>query len=471
MKNPIINKLNKIVDNDLISFHVPGHKLGQIYDRLGYTSIIEKIYKMDTTEIIGTDNLHSPEGIIKESQKRASDAFKSDHTYYLINGTTCGIQASIMAICSPKDKLIVNRDCHQSVINGCIIGDIKPIYINSNINTENNIVNGVNINEVINVIDSNLDAKAILLTYPTYYGCTYDLKEICDYAHNKNMIVIIDEAHGAHLDLSNELPKTALEQGADIVIQSTHKTLPSFTQSSMIHTKGNRIDNSKLETNLRMIQSSSPSYTLMASLELAVDIYINSGKDLMNELLFNIDKFKNSIKSKMPINIHNDYDKTKIFIESKKLGLTGYKLEEVLRKEYNIQVELSNYYGVLLICTIGNVSKDFEQLEKALIDIYNKYSDEIYIEEIIYPKDMPIQALTPREAFYKTKKSVKIYDSIGKISGEYIIPYPPGISLLSPGEIITKEIIDYIVYCNQKGMNVSGLKDSSLEFIQIIDEF
>ena len=144
-----------------------------------------------TTEIIGTDNLHSPEGIIKESQKRASDAFKSDHTYYLINGTTCGIQASIMAICSPKDKLIVNRDCHQSVINGCIIGDIKPIYINSNINTENNIVNGVNINEVINVIDSNLDAKAILLTYPTYYGCTYDLKEICDYAHNKNMIVII----------------------------------------------------------------------------------------------------------------------------------------------------------------------------------------------------------------------------------------------------------------------------------------
>ena len=347
----------------------------------------------------------------------------------------------------------------------------KTVYINSNINKENNIINGVNIDEVINVIDSNLDAKAILLTYPTYYGCTYDLKEICEYAHNKNMIVIIDEAHGAHLDLSNELPKTALEQGADIVIQSTHKTLPSFTQSSMIHTKGNRIDNSKLEANLRIIQSSSPSYTLMASLELAVDIYINSGKDLMNELLFNIDKFKNSIKSKMPINIHNDYDKTKIFIESKKLGLTGYKLEEVLRKEYNIQVELSNYYGVLLICTIGNVSKDFDQLEKALIDIYNKCSDEIYIEEIIYPKDMPIQALTPREAFYKTKKSVKIYDSIGKISGEYIIPYPPGISLLSPGEIITKEIIDYIVYCNQKGMNVSGLKDSSLEFIQIIDEF
>lgn len=469
MKTPIINKLNDIVDEDLISFHVPGHKLGKIYNRLGYTSIIEKIYKMDTTEIIETDNLHSPDGIIKESQKRASKAFKSDKTYYLVNGTTCGIQASIMTVCSPKDKLIVNRDCHQSVINGCILGDVKPIYINSNINKKNNIIEGINIDEVINVIDSNLDARAILLTYPTYYGCTYDLKAICDYAHNRNMIVIVDEAHGAHLGLSDKLPKTSLEQGADIVIQSTHKTLPSFTQSSMLHINGNRVDNNKLEMNLRIMQSSSPSYSLMSSLELAVDIYINNGKELMKELLVNIDNFKDSIKDNIPIDIYNDYDKTKIFIESKKLGLTGYKLEEILRYKYNIQVELSNYYGVLLICTIGNVSSDFELLKKSLIDIYDKYNKDIFLEEVIYPRDIPIQALTPREAFYKPKKSVKIYDSIGMISGEYIIPYPPGISLLSPGEIISKDIIDYVVYCNQNGMSVSGMKDSKLEFIQVID--
>lgn len=469
MKTPIINKLNDIVDEDLISFHVPGHKLGKIYNRLGYTSIIEKIYKMDTTEIIETDNLHSPDGIIKESQKRASKAFKSDKTYYLVNGTTCGIQASIMTVCSPKDKLIVNRDCHQSVINGCILGDVKPIYINSNINKKNNIIEGINIDEVINVIDSNLDARAILLTYPTYYGCTYDLKAICDYAHNRNMIVIVDEAHGAHLGLSDKLPKTSLEQGADIVIQSTHKTLPSFTQSSMLHINGNRVDNNKLEMNLRIMQSSSPSYSLMSSLELAVDIYINNGKELMKELLVNIDNFKDSIKDNIPIDIYNDYDKTKIFIESKKLGLTGYKLEEILRYKYNIQVELSNYYGVLLICTIGNVSSDFELLKKSLIDIYDKYNKDIFLEEVIYPRDIPIQVLTPREAFYKPKKSVKIYDSIGMISGEYIIPYPPGISLLSPGEIISKDIIDYVVYCNQNGMSVSGMKDSKLEFIQVID--
>ncbi|MGX4601579.1 aminotransferase class I/II-fold pyridoxal phosphate-dependent enzyme [Faecalimicrobium sp. JNUCC 81] len=470
MKNTIINELKEIVDIDVVSFHVPGHKMGKIYDRLGYTSIIDKMYKMDTTEIIGTDNLHSPESIIKASQERASKVFKSDNTYYIVNGSTSGIQASIMASCGPGDKLIVNRDCHQSVINGCILGDINPVYINEDISKDNNIVNGVILEDAIEVINNNLDAKAILLTYPTYYGITYDLKTICDYAHNKNMIVIVDEAHGAHLGLSDELPKTALGQGADLVIQSTHKTLPAFTQASMIHTQGNRVNHSRLSSMLRFVQSSSPSYTLMASLELAVDIYETKGKELMKELLLNIDEFKENIKGNELIRVYNEYDKTKIFVESKNIGLIGYELEEILRKEYNIQVELSNYYGVLLICTIGNDDKDFKKLEMALKNIYDSNNIKENIKEVEYPNIIPKKALSPREAFYKSKKSVKIYDSIGEISGEYIIPYPPGISLLSPGEIITKDVIDYVLLCNKKGMHINGIKDSNLEFIEIISE-
>lgn len=470
MKNTIINELKEIVDIDVVSFHVPGHKMGKIYDRLGYTSIIDKMYKMDTTEIIGTDNLHSPESIIKASQERASKVFKSDNTYYIVNGSTSGIQASIMASCEPGDKLIVNRDCHQSVINGCILGDINPVYINEDISKDNNIVNGVILEDAIEVINNNLDAKAILLTYPTYYGITYDLKTICDYAHNKNMIVIVDEAHGAHLGLSDELPKTALGQGADLVIQSTHKTLPAFTQASMIHTQGNRVNHSRLSSMLRFVQSSSPSYTLMASLELAVDIYETKGKELMQELLLNIDEFKENIKGNELIRVYNEYDKTKIFVESKNIGLIGYELEEILRKEYNIQVELSNYYGVLLICTIGNDDKDFKKLEMALKNIYDSNNIKENIKEVEYPNIIPKKALSPREAFYKSKKSVKIYDSIGEISGEYIIPYPPGISLLSPGEIITKDVIDYVLLCNKKGMHINGIKDSNLEFIEIISE-
>ena len=352
MSNLIINELNKIVDKSLISFHVPGHKLGKLYDKLNYAHIVKKIYKMDTTEIPGTDNLHSPESIIKNSQERASEAFKSDKTYYLINGSTCGIQAAVMALCHPNSKIIVNRDCHQSVINACILGDINPIYIKSEIDKDTNILKGITTDNAKKVIDENKDAKAIILTYPTYYGMTYDLKSICDYAHENNISVIVDEAHGAHLGLSNNLPKTALEQGADIVIQSTHKTLPSFTQSSMMHIQGNRINKNKLESILKIIESSSPSYMLMSSLELAVDIYDNHGKELMENLLYNINKFKNSFKDNKSIKIYNTDDSTKIFISMTNIGLTGYELETILREEYNIQVELSNYYGSLLVSTI-----------------------------------------------------------------------------------------------------------------------
>ena len=469
MSKLIIEELNNIVDNKLISFHVPGHKLGKIYDKLNYTNILNKIYSMDTTEIPGTDNLHSPEGIIKESQERASEVFKSDETYFLINGSTCGIQAAIMALCPPKSKIIANRDCHQSVINACILGDIDPVYINSEVDKDTNILKGINIDDAIKVIDSNLDAKAIILTYPTYYGMTYDLKRVCDYAHSKDIAVIVDEAHGAHLGLSEELPKTALEEGADIVIQSTHKTLPSFTQSSMIHIQGDRVNKEQLLSILKIIESSSPSYMLMASLEIAVDIYNKYGTKLMNELLNNIDKLKNSFKENNGIEFYETDDKTKIFISTINMGLIGYELETILREEYNIQVELSNYYGSLLICTIGNDNNDFKSLETALNEISEKYRTNRNIEKIEYPNNIPVKKLTPREAFYKEKKSVKIYESVGKICGEYIIPYPPGISLTSPGEIITNEIIDYMLFCKEKGMNVSGLKDSNLGQIQIIE--
>lgn len=469
MRNSIIGELENIVMDNVVSFHTPGHKLGKIYKELGYSSFLEKLYKMDTTEIEGTDNLHSPEGIIKSAQERAANVFNSENTYFLVNGSTCGIQAAIMSVCSPKDKIITNRDCHQSVINTCILGDIDPIYIKPNIDNEFNILKGVKVEDAISIINNNIDAKAIILTYPTYYGMVYDLKKIVDVAHSKNMVVIVDEAHGAHLSLSNDLPKCALEQGADIVIQSTHKTLPAFTQASMIHIRGERVDKIKLLSILRILESSSPSYILMASLELATEIYESNGKKLMENILKNIERVKVNFCDKN-VKIYSTDDITKLFISCKDIGLTGYELENIFRKKYNIQVELSNYYGVLLICTIGNEDKDFKSLETALNNILNIYSNKkIDIKYLEYPKEVPLKVISPREAFYKNKKSVKIYESIGKVSGEYIIPYPPGISLISPGEIITKEVIDYILLCRKKGMNISGIGDSNLEFIDIID--
>lgn len=469
MENYILNKLEELRDDNLISFHVPGHKMGKVFEKLGYKNILEKIYTLDTTEIDGTDNLHNAKEIIKESQNRAARVFNSDKTIYLVNGTTCGIEASIMSVCNPKSKIIVNRDCHQSVINACILGDIEPVYIESKVCKKTNIIMGVDGENTKSVIDNNLDAKAIVLTYPTYYGRTFDLKAICDYAHSKNIIVIVDEAHGAHLQLSDNLPKSAIEQGADIIIQSTHKTLPSFTQSSMMHIKGNRVDKNKIGSMLRFLESSSPSYILLTSLELAVDIYDKYGIKLMEDLLSNIDNFKIKFENNENIIIDNSMDKTKIFISLKKLGITGYELDSILREKYKIQVELSNYYGALLICTIGNDEKDFIRLEKSLDDLLLNISNKELLEDTNYPESIPEKVLNPRQAFYSDKISVKLEDSVGKVSGEYIIPYPPGISLISPGEIITQEIITYIQKGLKSGMIISGIKDVNLEYIDVID--
>lgn len=469
MKNYILDKLEELRNDDLVSFHVPGHKNGKIFKKLGYEDILKRIYTLDTTEIEGTDNLHNANEIIKYSQDRAAKIFNSNKTIYLINGTTCGVQAAIMAICPPKSRIIVNRDCHQSTINACILGDIEPIYISSKVCKKTNIIMGIDVEDIKSIIDNNLDAKALVLTYPTYYGKTFDLKAICDYAHSKDIIVIVDEAHGSHLQLSNQLPKSAIEQGADIIIQSTHKTLPAFTQSSMMHINGNRVNENKIKTILRFLESSSPSYMLLASLELAIDIYDKYGAKLMKDLLYMIDNFKNSFEGNENIIIDNNMDKTKIFISLKNLGITGYELDTILRDKYKIQVELSNYYGVLLICTIGNDKDDFNKLEEALNNLTSNISTKKLLEHTNYPGTIPDKVLNPRDAFYSKKRRIRLENSIGKISGEYIIPYPPGISLISPGEIITEEIITYIHKGVKSGMIINGIKDTNLEYIDIID--
>ncbi|MGL4796623.1 MAG: aminotransferase class I/II-fold pyridoxal phosphate-dependent enzyme [Paraclostridium sp.] len=469
INTPITNSLRSIVDEEIISFHMPGHKKGHIYEELGYKNIISDIFKLDTTEIPGTDNLHLPQDSIKESLEIARKAFKSDNTYYLVNGSTCGIEAAIMAVTNPKDKLIINRDCHQSAINACILADVDPVYINPVINKFSNLAEGVTYENAKKAIDNNLDAKAIFVTYPTYFGNTFNLEKVCEYAHSKGMIVIVDEAHGAHLGLSEILPQTAISQGADIVIQSTHKTLPAFTQASMLHVQGSLVNKNRLSTMLRITQSSSPSYILMVSLEIALDIYINNGKKLMENLIANINEFKKELINLKYIKIDEANDITKIFINTKKMGITGYEIEDILRNVYKIQVELSNYYGVLLIATIGNMKSEFEKLKKALYEIEDRYYNANELEDIKYPLNIPKKEFTPRQAFYTNTKSVKIDDSIGMICGEYIIPYPPGISLISPGEVITQEIIDYVLYCKQKGMNVNGVEDSSLETLLVLD--
>ncbi|SDJ81456.1 aminotransferase class I/II-fold pyridoxal phosphate-dependent enzyme [Natronincola ferrireducens] len=478
---PLLDRLLQIEAEDITSFHMPGHKNGKIFKKFHYKNFKQHLANIDTTEIIGTDNLHKPKEIIKQAQERASEAFKSEETFFLVNGSTSGIYSMIMAATSPGDKIIIGRNCHQSVINITILGDLTPVYLYPEMDIEKGIALGISPEEVERRLIENPDAKAVVIAYPTYHGFASDLKRIAEIVHSHGKILLVDEAHGAHLGLSHRLPMTALECGADAVVQSIHKTLPAFTQSSMLHVQGNRIDREKLKFMLRLHQSTSPSYILMASLDLATTIYQDYGRELMEELLYHVEVFKNKMKDIEGVTVLGTelvgkhfikaMDTTRLWISMHHQGIDGYELERRLRDKYRIQMELSNIYGVLGMTSIGNDKEDFDRLYTGLLDLSQHKEDKGKIEKMpFFSYSIPKRTFTPREALYKPKKKVLLEDSIGHISGEYFIPYPPGIPILIPGEVIEEEMINYVKTMVARGMEVLGLKDITCQRIEILTD-
>lgn len=479
MKKPIILKeLTKLSKRNMVSFHVPGHKSGKIFERYNLESI-DNIGKFDTTEIPGSDNLHAPEGMIKEAQERAKEFYGADYSFFLVNGTTCGIISMIMAATNPGDKIIVPRDCHRSVISGMILGGVVPVYVKPEICPELFLSMAITAETIENTIKDHPDVKAVVITYPNYYGICSDIEKIAAIVHRYNKILLVDEAHGAHLKLSESLPISALDAGADIVVHSTHKTLPSFAQSSMLHVKGKRIDIDKLKFMLSLNQSSSPSYLLMASLDMAINIVTEEGNYLMQKLIGNINDFREEIDKIEGLNIFSkeiigrygvkDIDITKLTINMKKIGIDGIKLEEIIRKKYNIQVEMADMYNVLAVSSIANDKHDFERFARALRSIHDD-------KKITHKKNelpefsfmIPKVELLPREAVYAEKKSIPFTQSSGSVSGEYIIPYPPGIPLVCPGEVISQEVIEYVEILKDLEINIIGTSDKSLNTINVI---
>ncbi|SCX79895.1 aminotransferase class I/II-fold pyridoxal phosphate-dependent enzyme [Alkaliphilus peptidifermentans] len=476
---PIVDQLINLKKQDIVSFHVPGHKSGNIYSRFNYKNFKQVLVDIDTTEIPGTDNLHKSDGCIKEAQLRAAEVFSSEETFFLVNGSTSGIYSMIMAATKPGDKVIVGRNCHQSVINSIFLGDLQPIYIYPEVDKHQGIALGISPCSIERLIQDNPDVKAVLITYPTYQGIACSLKKISDIVHKYDKILLVDEAHGAHLGLSNRLPDTALKCGADAVVQSTHKSLPALTQSSMLHIQGNRIDRDKLRFMLRMHQSSSPSYILMASLDMATMIYKSKGKQLMEELLENIEYLKIKLQKVVGLDILGEeivgrnyveaVDPTRLWISMQQYNVSGHQLEQQLREKFHIQMELSNLYGTLAITTIGNQKRDFDRLYKGIYEI-GKGLKVIKSEKTSYSSySTPKVVYSPKEAFYSNKMTLPIDNSEGFISGEYIIPFPPGIPLVIPGEVISNEIIQNLKAMKEEGIEILGLKHNNCEYIDVID--
>lgn len=447
-----------------VPFHMPGHKLGKGLPE----GPLKKVGLLDLTEIAGTDNLHFPEGAIREAQQLAARAFGAEESFFLVNGSTSGIHSAIMAVCRKGDKLIVCRDCHKSVINGIMLAGADPVYINPGFNKEFVLSTGTLSREVEKALEATPGAVGVFITRPNYYGICCDIDKIAAVVHSRGKILIVDEAHGAHLKFGKGLPACAMDSGADICIQSAHKTLPALTQGSYLHVRGNRVDRDRLKFYLASLQTSSPSYIIMASLDCARAVMSIYGGELLDNLVENVEYFKKDIDSDERLLMLSqdfaegwEYDRTRVVINCKKVGKTGFSMEKMLRERYNIQVEMSDLYNIVCIGTVADRRQDYELLLEALKEIV-KNCNMIYPLADINVKELkiPPQSINIGEIADKKARWIKLKESEGKVSSAMVTPYPPGIPVICPGEQITGELIEYIYAVASAGGNINGLTDS-----------
>lgn len=479
-KCPLYDGILEYIREGNVSFHMPGHKSGKgILMMKEKPDFKDNLIYIDQTEVPGLDNLHLPEDIILEAQELAARAFRSDYTYFLVNGTTCGVYSMILGVTNHGDKIIVPRNSHRAVAGALIIGGVWPVYYEPDVDLGKGIAVSVSPEVIEETIRENPDAKAVLVTNPTFYGTCSDIEKISDIVHKHNMVFLVDEAHGAHLPFHRELPLNAMDAGADIAAQSAHKTLSAFTQSSMLHVRKGRVDIEKIEFMLKLTQTTSPSYILMAGLDLARFQMEEHGQELLGNLLDMVGDFRERVNTipdiycfgREIIGTYNvaDVDPTKITINFKNFGIPGTRIADILRKQYHIQVELSDLYNILAMGTIADEREDYEKLYDAIYDISVKYSSEREVRDIPQVTwRMPYQALSPREAVYEPMEMVDFKKSDGRVSAEIIAPYPPGIPVILPGEIITNEIIENVLKVKGAGIKINGPRDQRLEEIAVI---
>lgn len=475
-KTPLFDAVKKYVDDKVIPFHVPGHKQGrgikELRDYIG-----EKALQMDANGMEDLDYANNPTGVISEAQKLMAHAFGSQEAYFLINGTTSGVQAMIMSACEPGDKIILPRNAHKSTIGGIILSGAIPVYVQPEINERIGIAMGVTVDSIRKAIKENPHSRATFLINPTYYGAVSDLKSIVRIAHRHDMAALVDEAHGAHMSFHDDFPLTAMEVGADMSSASLHKTAGSMTQSSVLLLRSNIIAPEKVKQVLNLTFTSSASYLLMCSLDIARKQLAIEGSDMLEETLAlarwarseinRIDGLYAFGKELIGTPGCFDIDETKLGINVAGLGYTGYQMESRLRKEYNIQIELSDLYNILAIVSIGDRKEDLEALVSALKDIASK-SEVIDLKRPAMIPENPKMIVSPRDAFYSPKKAVPIEESAGEIAGEIVMAYPPGIPVISMGERITKDIIDYIKTLKEEKCELQGTADPYVNYIRVL---
>ncbi|NLB23186.1 MAG: aminotransferase class I/II-fold pyridoxal phosphate-dependent enzyme [Clostridium sp.] len=478
-ETPLFDALMEYVARDTVPFHVPGHKRGHGVDAEFKNFLGENAFNIDVTVFKLVDSLHHPTGAIKEAQALAADAYGADASFFSIHGTSGAIQAMIMSVVGAGDTLIVPRNVHKSVTAGIILSGAVPVYMQPELDKNLGIANGVLPETVEEALKENPHAKAVLIINPTYYGVSTDLKRIAEIVHSYDIPLIVDEAHGPHLKFNDKLPMSAMDAGADLCTQSTHKIIGAMTQGSILHVRTKYVDVARVQQILNLLQTTSPSYILLASLDTSRRQIALEGKELLDGAINLAEYARREIN-----NIPGFYcfgkellgnpgvyaiDPTKICITCRDLGITGFDLDMILSNKYHIQMELSDLYNTLAVGSFGDTKENIDKLLDALREISVEYMHKSPRKaDFIDIPAIPKQVLIPRDAFYGNKTSVPLEDSVGEVSGEFLMAYPPGIPILCPGEVITEEIVNYVEDLKKTGLYVQGTEDPMVENILVV---
>ncbi len=481
-QTPIVEALKKSAINKNAPFYTPGHKKGQGISQILENFLGKSVFKADLPELPELDNLYAPTGIIQQAQQLASLAFGAEKTWFLVNGSTCGIIAAILATCNPGEKIILPRNIHISAISGLILSGAIPIFINPEYNQELDIVGSITPETLEKTLKNHPDTKAVMIVYPTYQGICGDIQAIANITHQYNIPLLVDEAHGGHFHFHPDLPKAALAADADLTIQSTHKVLGAITQASMLHLQGKRISPQRIDRAIQLVQSTSPNYLLLASLDAARQQMATQGQELLTHTLQLASDAREGISSIPQIDTieldnlqlpKHKLDRTRLTINLNKLGIDGFLADEILHQQLGVTAELPLQQNLSFIISIGNTKTDIEKLIIALNTLakehYQTHST-IKSLSVSSPLKLPPSkiSLSPREAYFAPSKNVSIAIAKGKISAETICPYPPGIPVLMLGETISTEAIDYLQQTLLKGGIITGCSDSTLQTLKII---
>lgn len=474
---PVYEALESVRRQRIVPFDVPGHKRGRGNPEL-VKLLGEQCVGIDVNSMKALDNLCHPVSVIYQAEKLAADAFGAAHAFFMVGGTTSSVQSMILTACKTGDKIILPRNVHKSVINALVLCGAEPVYVNPDVDSHIGIALGMKLDQLEKAILENPDAAAVFVNNPTYYGICSDLRSIVRLAHEHNMLVLADEAHGTHLYFHEDLPVSAMDAGADMAAVSMHKSGGSLTQSSILLIN-NSINPRYCEQIINLTQTTSASYLLLSSLDISRRNLALRGRESFEKVVSMAEYARDEINSiggfyaygKDLVNGSSiyDYDVTKLSVYTRDIGLTGIEVYDLLRDEYDIQIEFGDIGNILAYISIGDRIQHIERLVGALEDIKRLYSRKVsHLHNAEYIA--PIVAATPQKAFYSEKESLPIRETANRICGEFVMCYPPGIPILAPGEMVTAEIVDYMLYAKEKGCSIQGPEDCELNYLNVLKE-